>query len=100
MEIQIRYLFFRVSESREIVNGVEHCTLVSNAGIKEVLPPALVNTNALEHQPLRESRLHWTYLEDRIHMQRSRPHRSEVLLHPIPYDFTPDHHAWNNRVRV
>lgn len=44
-------LFFGVAKFGEIVNGIEHCTLVSNTCIKVVLSSTLINTDAFKNQP-------------------------------------------------
>lgn len=48
---EILNLLFGVPKFREVVNGIEYGSLVSNSCVKVVLPPTLVNTDALKYQP-------------------------------------------------
>ena len=87
---EITNLFFGVAKFREVVDGIEHCSLVCNTCIKEVLPSALIYTDAFKYQPFWKSWLHRAYLKDWVHMKKSRPHWGKVLFHSTLYDFTPD----------
>jgi hypothetical protein len=83
------HLFLGVAELGEVVDAVEHGALVGNAGVEVVLLAVLIDAEALEHQPLGESRLQGADLEDRVHVQLGRAHGRQVLLHPPAEDSAP-----------
>ena len=83
---RLTYLFLSVPKFGEIVNAVEDSAFVSNACVKIVLFPILIHAQTFKNQPFRESGLQRSNLKDRVHMQLSRPHRRQVLLHPSSHD--------------
>ena len=83
-------MFFSVTKLGQVVNAIEHNMFVSNASVEVVLLVVLVNAQTLKHQPLRESTLQRTDLEDGIHMELGWAHRGQVLLHSPSNDRTFD----------
>lgn len=55
-----------------------------------MLPPTLINTDALKYQPFWESRLNRAYLKDWVYMKRGGTHWCKVFFHSTPYNVTPD----------
>lgn len=84
------YLFFGVAELGEVVDAVQHSTFVRNASVEVMLLAVLVDAQSLEHQPLGESWLEWTDLEDGIHVKLCWAHGGQVLLHSTPDDRAPE----------
>lgn len=85
-------LLLGVSKFREVVDGIEDCSLVGYCCIEEVLPPCLIYADSFEDQPLWEPRLHRPYLKDWAHMKNCGAHWCQVLSHSTPNDFTPAKH--------
>lgn len=86
----MKYLFFWVAELGKVIYCIENCTFICDTCIKEMLPPALIHTDALKYQPFWKSWLDRPYLKYRVYVKGSRPHWCKVLFHSTPYNLTSD----------